>query len=506
MSSDPVNMMSVLVLDIGTSGLRAALVGSNGAIHDFEYVANPPSTPFPGLVEFDAEEMFAKSVDVLTRVIERNAHTRVVALGITNQRASTIAWNKKTGTPIGAGIGWQDLRTVMECITAKSDHNIHLAPNQSATKAAWLLKNSSGDVDPADVAIGTVDSWITWKLTSGAAFTTDHTNAAVTGLVDVNTVDWDPHVCDTLEVPIDCLPRIVTSNEIVGSIEGNGVLNGIPLASRIGDQQASLVGQGCIASGDTKITFGTGGMLDMVTGRVGPNAPRRTPHGTFPIVAYSLKGDRPEIVWGIEAVMLSAGTNIEWLCDDMGLINAPEESDSVAASVFSTEGVTFVPALLGLGTPDWDYGARGTLTGLTRGTSAAHVVRAVLEGIAHRGADLFDAALDDLSERGVTHPTKIRLDGGMSRNTTFVALFADAVGRPVEVSEVTEATTLGAAYLAGLSAGVWPTLAEATATWRCSAVATPSLDGVEWSTRRGAWRENLASARTWIPALSALDF
>ena len=506
MSVDAPVATSVLVLDIGTSGLRAALVNHDGGIVDYDYVANPPTTPFPGLVEFDPLEIYAKSIAALTRVVERNPHFHVAALGIANQRASTIAWNKHTGEPLGPGIGWQDLRTVMECITAKSEHDIHLAPNQTATKAAWLLKNAASNVDSADVCIGTIDAWITWKLTAEKAFVTDHTNAAVTGLVDVNTVDWDPRVCEVLEIPVACLPRVVASNEIVGHIQGNGVLDGIALASRIGDQQASLVGQGCIAPGDTKITFGTGGMLDMVTGAAAPTEARRTPHGTFPIVAFSTSGDTPTVHWGIEAVMLSAGTNVEWLCDDMNLISTPQESGEVAASVSSTDGVTFVPALLGLGTPEWDYGARGTLSGITRGTTAPHVVRAVLDGIAQRGADLLDAAIADVSSRGIDRPSRIRLDGGMSRNSTFVAMLADAIGTPIEVSEVTEATTLGAAYLSGVSAGVWPTLADAAATWRCAAVLESSMDGPERAARRNSWRENLTMARAWIPALSALDF
>jgi glycerol kinase len=506
MNADSAAATSILVLDIGTSGLRAALVDHSGTIVDYEHVANPPATPLPGLVEFDPNEMYAKSLAVLAQVVERNAHVRVAALGITNQRASTIAWNKRTGEPCGPGIGWQDLRTVMECITAKSEHDIHLAPNQTATKASWLLKNAAAHLDAADVCIGTIDSWITWKLTDGAVFVTDHTNAAVTGLVDVHTVDWDPSVCETLDVPVSCLPRVVASSEVVGRIATDGPLRGIVIASRIGDQQSSLVGQGCIAPGDTKITFGTGGMLDMVTGEGGPSEPRRTPHGTFPIVAFSLSGDHPTIRWGIEAVMLSAGTNVEWLCEDMMLIDSPDRSGEIAASVSSTEGVIFVPALLGLGTPDWDYGARGTLTGLTRGTTSAHVVRAVLDGIAHRGADLFEAALADLASRGVARPSRLRLDGGMSRNSSFTAMLADAVGTPVHVSAVTEATTLGAAYLAGVATGVWPTLDDAAATWRSSAAVEPSLDETERAARRTLWRENLAAARAWIPALSALDF
>ena len=496
----------VLVLDVGTSGLRAALVDNAGRVVDYEYVANPPSTPFPGLVEFDAIEMYEKCIAVLTCVVERNGEATIAGLGISNQRASTVAWHATTGTPFGPGIGWQDLRTVMECITAKSEHDIHLAPNQTATKAAWLIQNAIGDATPSDIRIGTIDAWLTWKLTNSEAFVTDHTNAAVTGLVDVSTVDWDPSICATLGIPIESLPRIVATSEIVGPVSGHGALNGIVIAARVGDQQASLVGQGCISPGATKITFGTGGMLDMVTGSVGPTEARRTPHGTFPIVAYSVAEPTREICWGIEAVMLSAGTNIEWLCDDMGLIESPSHSATLAASVDSCDGVTYVPALLGVGTPDWDYGARGTLTGLTRGTTAAHIVRAVLDGIAHRGADLFSAAIADADERRVAPPTEVRIDGGMSNNPIFVDLLADAVGLPVAVSAVAEATTLGAAFLAGTAVGLWPNLAAAAKTASATRVVNPSMEPDVRRARRAEWARSLAGARAWIPALSALDF
>lgn len=506
---------AVLVLDIGTSGLRTAIVDHSGHIVDYDYVGNPPSTPFAGLVEFDALDMYDKSVASMQRIVDRNPTVRIASLGITNQRASTIAWDAATGLPVGPALGWQDLRTVMECITAKTEHAIHLAPNQSATKAAWLMQNSvaNAGTPPGRIRIGTIDAWLTWKLTAGAVFVTDHTNAAVTGLVTVDALAWDAHICGTLGVPVDALPLIVATSEVVGAIVGHDVLEGISLAARVGDQQASLVGQGCIDPGDTKITFGTGGMLDMVTGRIGPSEARRTSHGTFPIVAYSqpsnvsnVAATEYDVVWGIEAVMLSAGTNIEWLCTDMGLIATPADSDALASSVSSTDGVAFVPALLGLGTPEWDYGARGTLTGLTRGTTSAHIVRAVLDGIAQRGADLLAAASADSAERNIAPSPRIRIDGGMSRNHTFVALLSEATGRSIEVSPVTEATTLGAAFLAGVASGVWATLSDAAATWHPASIVAPHSTSNERGLARQEWSRTLAAARAWIPALSALDF
>jgi glycerol kinase len=288
------------------------------------------------------------------------------------------------------------------------------------------------------------------------------------------------------------LPRIVPSSGVVG--HASALVGAPPISCLIGDQQSSLVGQGCIAPGQTKITFGTGGMLDVATGDTPPKSAQRSSGGTFPIVAHS---SAQTISYGAEAIMLSAGSNVEWLCDDLGLIDTPSDSDTVAASVPTTDGVVYVPALLGLGTPKWDYGARGTLLGITRGTTRAHIVRAVLEGIAHRGADLVDAARTDTG----CSITSLRIDGGMSRNATFVQALANASGLPVEVSPVTEATTLGAGFLAGVGVGTWKSLGEAVRTWspRQTVAPTGQLD-------RETWREALSRASGWIPELSGLDF
>ena len=267
-----------------------------------------------------------------------------------------------------------------------------------------------------------------------------------------------------------------------------------PLAAIIGDQQGSLVGQGCVEPGMAKITFGTGGMLDVCIGHERPGAAERSPDGTFPVVAWSHDA---RLVYGAEAIMLSAGTNVDWLVDDMQLIEAPAASHEVASQVDDTGGVTYVPALLGLGTPQWDYGARGTMLGLTRGTERAHIVRAVLEGVAQRGADLVDAAE---AHTGFTIP-QLRIDGGMSQNPTFVQALANATGKTVEVSPTIDATTLGAGFLAGTALGMWPDLATAARSWEPDHVVEPSgrLD-------RDGWAAATRRAEEWIPELSALDF
>ncbi|MEK7410239.1 MAG: FGGY family carbohydrate kinase [Actinomycetota bacterium] len=393
--------MSVLVVDVGTSGLRTSVVRANGTIENYAYEAFAPSSPFPGLVEFDALAMR----DAVLRVanISLAAHGPVDGVGITNQRASTIVWDRGTGVPLGPALSWQDLRTVMECITARAEHGLILAPNQTATKASWMLKNYPV-ADRSRVCIGTVDSWIAYVLSKGELHVTDFSNAAVTGLLASTSPSWSIQAMDLMGLDMSMMPTVVHSSGIIGHAHA---LVGSPLiASIVGDQQASLIGQGCIAPGQTKITFGTGGMLDIFTGHKPPATAQRGPHGTFPIVVY---GDAQGVSWGSEAIMLSAGTNIEWLRDDLQIIDTAAHSDDIAAQVTSSDGVVYVPALLGLGTPHWDYGARGSLFGITRGTTRAHVVRAVLEGIAHRGADLVEAAIGDTG----LDIESLRVDGGM---------------------------------------------------------------------------------------------
>jgi glycerol kinase len=481
--------MSILVIDVGTSGLRAAVVRPDATVTALHVRAFPPTSPFPGMVEFDATAMAALVLEVAAAALAEGGP--VDSVGVTTQRASTIVWDRATGRPVGPALGWQDLRTVIDCLTVRAEHGITLAPNQTATKAAWLLAQHDPDRS-ADLCIGTVDSWIVWVLTRGERHVTDRTNAGVTGLALPDASAWNDWVCTSLQVPTSMLPEIVDTSGPIGQATA---LDGAPaITALVGDQQGSLIGQSCVRPGNTKITFGTGGMLDVVTGDDAPSSAQRNTGGTFPIVAWSRNG---EVTWGTEGIMLSAGTNVEWLCQDMGLIETPAHSHDVAVQCETTDGVVYVPALLGLGTPQWDYGARGTLLGITRGSGRAHIVRAVLEGVAHRGTDLVEAAESD----GGISIDSLRVDGGMSQNPTFVQALANASGRPVEVSPITEATTLGAAYLAGLQAGTWGSLDDIEANWRPAHVVEPTarLD-------RDQWSEAVSRATRWIPDLSALDF
>ncbi len=480
--------MSVLVVDVGTSSVRAGIVDAEGAVSCVHQQVVLPDSPAPGLVEFDATAMADAIRDVATAALAQGG--TVQAVGIANQRASTIVWDRATGDPIGPGLGWQDLRTVGECLALKA-RDIALAPNQSATKIAWLLDQTDPERS-RDLCFGTVDTWVAWTLSGGRLHVTDPTNAGLTGLRTGDGTGWDPRVLDALRIPPSMLPDVVDSIGEVGPLEA---LEGAPvLAGIAGDQQASLIGQGCVERGDTKITFGTGGMLDICGGDDRPGFAVRGTGGCFPIVARSEGG---AITWGLEAIMLAAGTNVEWLRDDLGVIDTAAASDAVAATCDTTDGVVFVPALLGLGTPWWDYGARGTLLGVTRGTGRPELVRAVLEGVAHRGADLVEAAQTD---SGLSIDT-LRVDGGMSANATFVQALADATARPVEVSPELEATTVGAAYLAGIAVGVWSGPEETAALFHPRQVVEPA-----GPVDRDRWRDAVERAREWYPELSGLDF
>jgi glycerol kinase len=480
--------MTILVIDVGTSGLRAAVVRPDATIAVEHHRELLPSSPEPGLVEFDAAEMATAALELARAALADGGP--VDAVGVTNQRASTIVWDRASGEPVGPGIGWQDLRTVGTCLALQAD-GIRVAPNASATKAGWLLDVADPDRS-RDLCVGTVDSWLAWQLSEGAVHVTDATNAGLTALLAGDATGWDDKILEALRIPRRALPQVVDSSGIVG--QATALEGAPPIAALVGDQQSSLIGQGGVRPGLAKITFGTGGMLDLHLGEERPRFERQGAGGCFPIVAWRRGGTT---AWGVEAVMLSAGTNVEWLRDDLGLLATAAESHEVASRCETSDGVVYVPALLGLGTPRWDYGARGTLLGLTRGSERPQIVRAVLEGVAQRGADLVEAAEADT---GLTIPS-LRVDGGMTDNPTFVQALADATQRPVEVSPVKEATTLGAAFLAGLAVGTWAGWDDIAAAWRPKHVVEPvgTFD-------RERWKLACDRAAGWIPELSSLSF
>ena len=481
--------MSVLVIDVGTSSVRAAIVRPDATVEHVHRHPLPPNVPMPGLVEFDPAAMAAAALDVAHRALE--AGGPVDAVGITAQRSSAIAWDGATGEPLGPGLGWQDLRTVGTCLELQAQ-GVRFSPSEAATKFAWLLEQAPpGARDGA--RLGTVDSWIAWNLSGGQLHITDPSNAGVTGLYGPDGSGWRRDLLEKLGIADGSLPRIVDSTGELGN--ATRLPGSPPICSLVGDQQASLAGQGCTRPGLGKVTFGTGAMLDVCTGESRPDFSTRGGRGCFPIIAWQRDG---AITWGVEAIMLAAGTAVDWLVEDLEILSSPAESESVAASCEDTGGVVAVPALLGFGTPQWDFGARGAVFGLTRGSGRPQIVRAVLEGIAHSGADLLESAEHDAGLRVET----LRVDGGMSANKVFIQALADACDRPVEVSRELEATTLVAGLLAGLAVGTWKGMDDIAATWKPRTAVEPSGRPAG----REQWKAATERAAKWYPELSALEF
>lgn len=483
-------MVKALAIDVGTTSVRTALVSTAGELSHVHQQSLGIATPNPGEVELDALEIATVALNLARRTLADGGDCDVV--GITNQRATTIVFDPVTGEPVGPALGWQDLRTVIDCLVLQGD-GLRLAPNQSATKVQWLVKQSGRTA--AELKFATIESWIAWHLSEGRSHVTDRSNAGVNGLVTIGVDGWDQHTIDVLGLDVAMMPRIVDT------MGAHGVASALPgspeITALVGDQSASLFGQCCISKG-VKITFGTGAMLDMVHGERGPATMGRFPSGCFPIVARSEGG---RIVWGIEAIALAAGSCIEWLRDDLGLIEDPAESETIAASVPSSDGVWFVPALSGLGTPQWDFGARAGFFGLTRGSKRAHLVRSVLEGIAHRGADLVEAAQ---VQTGAAID-EVRVDGGMTANSVLVQSLADFTGLSVTVSPEREATTRGAGLMALVSAGHL-TLDDVEGLWSPVQVYEPHLSDDERRAIRAQWAAVVQRVEKTIPELSSVQF
>ena len=489
--------MSILVVDVGTSGVRGAVVRPDASVEHIHHVAVLPDTPFPGLVEFDGDAIASAVLQVAARSLAEGGP--VAAVGIANQRASTLVWERATGRPVAPGLGWQDLRTVGTCLELQAQ-GIRIAPNASATKLAAILDMVDPErsrAEAGELAFGTIDTWVAWVLSEGGLHVTDASNAGVTGLIHGDGAGWSANLLSALRIPEAVLPEIVDSSGIVGSARA---LDGAPpIAGMVGDQQGSLIGQSCVRPGQAKATFGTGGMLDQCLGATRPAQAVRGPAGTIPIIGWRRAG---AVTWGIEAIMLSAGNCVEWLRDDLGIIEDAADSATVAGRCTDTGDVWFVPALLGLGTPVWDFGARGTFTGITRGSGRPELVRAVLEGVAHRGADLLESAEAD---SGLPIAT-LRVDGGMTANDVFTRALAEACGRPVEIAPVVEATTLGAAFLAGMAVGTWDGEDDVASAWAPRAVVVPTGTAGEHRAARDRWLEARSRAEGAVPELSGIDF
>jgi glycerol kinase len=483
-------VVKALAIDIGTTSIRTGIVDVHGVVSHVHQEPLTVTTPNPGEVELDGMEIARLARELACLTMQDGGGADVV--GITNQRATTIVFDPSTGVPVGPALGWQDLRTVIDCLVLQGD-GLRLAPNQSATKARWLVAQSGRASH--ELRFATVETWVAWHLSEGSVHVTDRSNAAVNGLVGLDVHHWDEHILSTLGLDIAMMPSIV---DTIGDVGTASALPGAPrITALVGDQQASLFGQSCVTRG-AKITFGTGAMLDMVHGSMGPSTMNRFASGCFPVVTQSHDG---VVTWGIEGIVLSAGACIEWLRDDLGLIENAAQSESLATSVASSDGVVFVPALSGLGTPQWDFGARGGFFGITRGSTKAHMVRAVLEGIAHRGADLIDAAERETGNR----LEEIRVDGGMSANRFFVQRLADFTGLRVDVSPEREATTRGAGLMALVAVGAL-SLEDVEELWSPVVVYRPTTSDDERRAQRTQWSAIVQRVEKTIPDLSSVSF
>lgn len=445
-------MTCVLAIDQGTTGTTCLVIGKTGRILGRAYRDITQHYPAPGWVEHDAHEILDRTVAAAREAIA-NAGVTPIALGITNQRETIVVWERATGRAVHHPIVWQDRRTADRCRDL-APHAAMIAdktglvtdPYFSATKLEWLLQQP-GLRERAlrgELAAGTIDSWLVWHLTGGASHVTDHTNASRTMLYDLGTRAWSPELCSLFSVPSDMLPRIVPSSGLLGTALPALLGHEIPIMGIAGDQQAALFGQGGWHAGSGKNTYGTGAFLLLNTGQ------RRPPSGAGLLTTIACD-EQGAPVYALEASIFIAGAAVQWLRDGLGIIAASGETEALAASLASNDGVYFVPALVGLGAPDWEPNARGTIVGITRGTTHAHFARAALESMAYATYDV----LGTMREQGGVPFDRLRVDGGATANDWLMQFQADVLGVPVERPDIVETTALGAAGLAGLAAGLW---------------------------------------------------
>jgi len=485
-------MTCVLAIDQGTTGTTCLVIGKTGRILGRAYRDITQHYPAPGWVEHDAHEILDRTVAAAREAIA-NAGVTPIALGITNQRETIVVWERATGRAVHRAIVWQDRRTADRCRDL-APHASMIAdktglvtdPYFSATKLEWLLQQP-GLRERAlrgELAAGTIDSWLVWHLTGGASHVTDHTNASRTMLYDLGTRAWSPELCSLFSVPPDMLPRIVPSSGLLGTALPAALGLEIPIMGIAGDQQAALFGQGGWHAGSGKNTYGTGAFLLLNTGQ------RRPPSGAGLLTTMACD-EQGAPVYALEASIFIAGAAVQWLRDGLGIIAASGETEALAASLPSNDGVYFVPALVGLGAPDWEPNARGTIVGITRGTTRAHFARAALEAMAYATYDV----LGTMREQGGVPFDRLRVDGGATANDWLMQFQADVLGVPVERPDIVETTALGAAGLAGLAAGLWANGDEFLA-GRQFARFIPS--GSESATAGYAgWRRAVRGALSW---------
>ena len=491
-------MQYVLALDQGTTSSRALLFDQQGTIRSVAQQEFEQIFPQPGWVEHNPEHIASSQIAVARAALAKvGARPRdVAAIGIANQRETTIVWNRETGAPVHNAIVWQDRRTADFCERLRSEGHSPLIQQRtgllidsyfSASKISWILENVPGarrDAEAGKLAFGTVDSWLLWILT-GRVHATDASNASRTMLFNIHTGDWDRELLDLFRVPLSMMPAVRSSSEVYGEVSAVKELEKIPLAGIAGDQQAALFGQRCTSPGLTKNTYGTGCFMLQNTGR------RAVPSSNRLVTTVAWKiGGATE--YALEGSVFVGGAVVQWLRDGLGLIQRSEEVETLAKSVPDNGGVFFVPAFVGLGAPHWDSYARGSIFGLTRGTTAGHLARAAVESIAYQVADLLDAMRLD---SGASVP-ELRVDGGAAANDSLMQFQSDLLGAPVVRPAVTETTALGAAYLAGLAVDFWKGGLEASATTKERRF-DPQMPASQARVLRNRWNEAVSRTKNW---------
>lgn len=493
-------MSVVLAFDQGTTSSRAIVFDDAGSILGVAQREFTQHYPQPGWVEHDANEIWQSQLDVAHEVLAQCGLSAedVAAIGITNQRETTLVWDRATGEPVHHAIVWQDRRTAAFCDTlVKAGHTERVQQKSGllidsyfcATKLHWLLENVPGvrqRAERGELAFGTIDSWLFWKLTGGRVHATDVTNASRTMLLNVATGQWDDDLLSLFDVPRSLLPKVLPSSHVYGETDAELFGAPIKLGGAAGDQQSALFGQNCTRHGMAKNTYGTGCFMLMNIGK----KPTVSTCKLLTTVACST-GDSRE--YALEGSVFIAGAAVQWLRDGLGVIESSAEVESLAASVPDSDGVYMVPAFAGLGAPHWDSYARGTIVGITRGTTRAHLARAALEGIAYQVADVLDAMRKDA---GIPIE-ELRVDGGASANDLLMQFQADVLQVPVVRPKVIETTALGAAYLAGLAVGFWNDISEIAEVWQTDKVFEPSMSAEEVSRRRTRWAEALQRSLAW---------
>ncbi|HVC31161.1 MAG TPA: glycerol kinase GlpK [Steroidobacteraceae bacterium] len=488
----------LLAIDQGTSSSRAIAFSAEGAVLAAQQQPFEAIYPASGWVEHNAEVIWATVLSTTRAVLEqlRRMKHRVAAIGITNQRETTVVWDRRTGAPIHNAIVWQDRRTAERCRALAAagletelaeKTGLRLDPYFSATKLAWILETVPGARAAAAagrLAFGTIDSFLIWRLTGGRLHVTDATNASRTALLDIRSIRWDPALCEMFGVPASLLPEVRDSAGDFGTTDPAALGQALPIRGVAGDQHAALIGQACFEAGDVKSTYGTGAFLVLNTGATLV----RSRHRLLGTIAYRLQG---RTVYALEGSVLSAGATIQWLRDGLGLVARASEIEALAASVCGTGGVYLVPAFTGLGAPHWDPDARAAIVGITRATGRGEIARAGLDSVVYQTHDLIAAMAADGA-----HTEMLKVDGGMAQNTFFLQRLADVLGLTILRPRITESTAFGAACLAGLGCGLYGSLADLARLWQSDARCEPRMDTNMRSLELQGWQEAVRRVRS----------